>query len=47
MKQARDGKKAALVHWAPGKLRISKRSLYYLLQKGGVTEDELRQKVVQ
>lgn len=35
-----------MVHWAANKLRVSKRTLYNLLQKGVITEDELRQKVV-
>jgi hypothetical protein len=44
--QVRDGRKAALVHWAAGKLRVTKRCLYGLLSRGVVTEDEIRQAVV-
>ena len=42
----RDVRKAALVHWAAVKLRVTKRSLYGLLSRGVVTEDEIRQAVV-
>jgi hypothetical protein len=46
MGAVRDFRKAALVHWAAVKLRVSKRSLYRLLASGVVTEDEIRQMVV-
>jgi excisionase family DNA binding protein len=44
--QTRSIKKAALVHWAANKLRVTPRTLYYLLAGGQVTEDEIRQAVV-